>query len=246
MPALVVKDGPWDESSFDRKMFRVAAGCALAGTVIGLPAGLAHPRPDPDSPTSFLEEIEATGMWLEIHMLAILSYLLLFVTLIGIYRSIKSDRGRLFAVPGLGFAVAGLAFTMAWFAIDGVAVQNITHDYWDASGADRETVFLVANAVEDVIFGFFSGSWIFFWGVPLICFGAAVLVDELHPRWLGWWGLVGGVSCFLTGVAQLYTERDFLVTDVFVPVSSTIAGVWIFAMGVWLWRRAGELDPART
>jgi len=227
-------------------MFRVSAGAALAGTVLGIPAQLLHPTPDPDSSTSFLEEVQASGIWLEIHMLAVLTYIFLFVTLVGVYRSIKSDRGKLFALPGLGFAVAGLAFSMAWFAIDGAAMQHITNDYWDASGAEQETAFRVANAVEDIIFGFFSGSWIFFWGLPIMCFGAAVLVNGLHPRWLGWWGLLGGVATFLTGFAQLYTERDFVVTDIFIPLSATIVGTWIFAMGVWLWRRARVMETAPT
>jgi hypothetical protein len=135
---------------------------------------------------------------------------------------------------------------MAWFVIDGSAMPNIAHDYWEASGPDRETAFVVANAVEDVIFGFFSGSWIFFFGLPIICFGAAVLVDGLHPRWLGWWGILAGVGTSLTGVTQLYTQRDFVVTDIFIPVSGTVAGIWVFAMGIWLWRRARALDPAKA
>jgi hypothetical protein len=229
---------------FDRMLFRLTGPAALVVLLAAVPAQVLHPRPEPDVDTAFLEEIDASGVWVHIHLLALFAYCVGLVILFAIYRSVVGDRARLLATFGLAFALIGTALTAVWTAIDGVAMAEITEDYWAASGATRDTAFLAASAVEEVILALWSLTWVFWFGIPFLLFGSAVAVsDGWSARW-GWAGVFAGASAFLSGFAQLYTGRHFLVSDILMAVSAILVSVWLLVTAFMIWRKADELVPS--
>jgi hypothetical protein len=232
------------DASSDRLLFRFAGVAAVVVALAGIPAQLLHPRPDPDVETAFLEEIQASGGWIHIHLIAMLMYCAGVVIYLALYRSITGgDAPRLVAALGLIFGLLGTAFTFSWVAIDGIAVTRIADSYWAASPENREAAFLTASAIEHIIIAYWSLSWVVWFGLPLVLFGSAMAMSNSWPRWLGWIGAAAGASAVIVGVAQLYTSRTFITADVLFPLTGFVSGLWVIAIGLLLWRKAGEPSP---
>jgi pSer/pThr/pTyr-binding forkhead associated (FHA) protein len=236
-----------DRDRRDRLTFRVAGAAAVAGTVLGIPAQLLHPLPEADVATSFLEEVtSASSYWTAIHLMALLSLMFAFVVLFGVYRLVAGEMARLFAGAAVVFGAVGTAFVYSWFTVDGAAIKNIAEDWERAAPDQRDTAFRVANAVEDIILGYFSMVWVFFFGIPFILAGAAVAASTSRRiTWLGLWGVVAGSAALVAGLTQLFTGRDFVVTDIVIPITAFAVSAWVLVTGIVCWRRASELARAR-
>jgi hypothetical protein len=233
-------------SETDRILFRIAGIAGVALIFFAIPAQLLHPLPDADSATSFLEEVtKASSYWTLIHFFSLIGYSLAFVVFVALYRSVSVPAARAVAALALGFGVIGVAFSFSWFAIDGAAIVNISEAWESAPAADLDTAFRVANAIEEIILAYFSMIWVVFFGLPLVLFGTAVALDQPQRAWLGWLGVGAGLAAIAIGVTQVYTGRDFLVTDVLIPIAGFASGFWIIAMGILLGRRARALGRAQ-
>lgn len=58
-----------------------------------------------------------------------------------------------------------------------------------------------------------------------------------YPAWLGWIGFAGGTASFLGGVLQFLGVVPGSERLVIVPAQ--VVSLWMVAMGVLMWRRAG-------
>jgi len=223
-------------------MFRMAGVAAVGAIVCYGPAQFLHPLPDADVPTSFLEEITTTSYWIPIHLFSLTGFLLGLVIFLGLYRSIQEVRARMFAVLGVVFAVIGTCFIVSWVAIDGIAMKRIAEDWLTAPPEEKAIAFRVANAMEDVIFAYFSIGWAVWFGLPTLFFGIAVALNEPRRAWLGWTGAAGGAAALVVGLIQVFTYRDFVVTDILIPITGVLSSTWIIVMGILLWRRASKMS----
>lgn len=225
----------------DRTLLRVAGAAAVVGTTLAIPATLLHPTPDPDLERAFLTEVDQSGGWIVIHLVALVAYSMSPIIFLGMHRSIGGDNARVVATIGYAFALIGTAIAFSWTVVDGVAMKHIVSDYFAVSGGARETAFPAADAIEHIILAYWSMCWIAWFGIPWTLFGLAMVLSESWPAWLGWAGIGTGVFTAAVGVAQLFTERTLATSDILFPISSLFASVWIAGMGVLLWRRGGAI-----
>ncbi|MSQ41375.1 MAG: hypothetical protein EXR55_06975 [Dehalococcoidia bacterium] len=64
-------------------------------------------------------------------------------------------------------------------------------------------------------------------------------MSRVYPRWLGWLAIVRGVGSSVVGVLQAYNGPSVLLTYRLFPIFAVVVIVWIFIMGVLMWRNAG-------
>ena len=95
--------------------------------------------------------------------------------------------------------------------------------------------------VGDTLLYLLNGTWrsvhSYFHGMPFILSGAAVALSRRYPPWLGWVGVAGGTASFLGGVLQFLGVVPGSERLVIVPAQ--VVSLWMVAMGVLMWRRAG-------
>lgn len=230
---------------FDRLLYAASALAAVGVVLIGIPSQLLHPLPDPDVADSFLHEVTgATSYWTFIHLMAVLSFSLGLVIQFALYRFARGDVARLLATFGFVFGVIGVAFSFTWFVIDGVAVTHVAEDWKNATAADQETAFRVAQAVEDIIFAAFSLMWVVVFGIPVALLGASFALTVPRLAWAGWLGAASGVFSAAVGLTQTYTYRDFVVTDILIPIAAGLSGFWLVGVALWMWRHTRKQAPA--
>jgi len=97
-------------------------------------------------------------------------------------------------------------------------------------GAQHGLDLDVALAINNVrTFGYFLSLMLL--GGSTIGFAVAALTDDLHRRWLGWFGIAAGVA-LLASTPLAAADKQDLGTLVWL--------VWFFGAGVLLMRHPGE------
>ena len=78
----------------------------------------------------------------------------------------------------------------------------------------------------------------FLFGLTVIVYGVALLVDHTYPQWLSGLAIVGGVPNTVAGVAMAFTGFSPLAMAINLPAGCLLL-VWVLALGVCMWRRGG-------
>lgn len=228
-----------------RSLYRVAGIAAVLSLVTGV-MGFLHPRPDPDVELSLYSEIEKAGdWWLLIHVITISYHVLGLIVMLALYRAISATgAGTTFALLGVVFGVMATAVAFVWTAMDGVALKFVAEDFFATPEAERDVLVPAAKLGEELILALWSTTHLLWFGIPVALFGAAVVVSDPRRSTLGWVGVAAGVFASIAALIQLYQSRTLLTAQILFPISSLWSGLWLLAMGVLLWRRAGEAPAA--
>jgi hypothetical protein len=105
-----------------------------------------------------------------------------------------------------------------------------------ASGA------LALSGLQDA--GATAASFVYSLGVALL--GIALLVSRRFPRWMGASGLVlGAVTSLGLGLPRMFVGKSVLTEKIGSPILGTLVLVWVFVLGVMLWRMAGARQRQR-
>ncbi|MEJ7784399.1 MAG: DUF4386 family protein, partial [Solirubrobacteraceae bacterium] len=236
--APAAPDAPPGPDPAELPLFRWALRLAFVVAVLGIIASVLHPQPEPDAippnAGSFLDTIITYDFWIPVHLAGITSYLLGVVVFMGLYRSMTEQPAQGIARIALAIGVASTAITSIWVAIDMVSILRLA-ELWEANPTEANLGAI--NAVEEIILALFSLAVILYTGLTFALFGLAMLHSRLYPKWVGMWGLLGGIASMLVGIAQLFTGRDALVTDILVPVVLPLVSVWFLVATVIMWRR---------
>jgi hypothetical protein len=227
-----------------QSLYRLGAVCFVLGGITGAAGQLLHPLPDPDDPQSFVNIISASSNWIIIHLVGLAAFWFTLAGLVALARSINGDWGKTLAWLGLVCAVASTGAATVWMTIDGFGMPGIAGAWAAAPAAEQGTAFRVADAIEEIILALFSINLIFWFGLTFALYGLAIILSDTWPKWLGWMALVGAIGCALSGLAQIYTGRDNIVTHVLVPIFVVLLGVFAPIMGFFMWRRADALAGA--
>ena len=145
-----------------------------------------------------------------------------------------------------GFAVASAALRSLWWAV-GLTVYPVldnllTSPETGAAGREAADVtYIVINEVfstvaEDIGVNIFGALF-------TILVSAAILAGRGFPRWLGVWGILGGLL-LISSSAELLGFRSGAVIPVLAP---TITQLWFLALGVTIWLkrpRAARQTPS--
>ncbi len=98
------------------------------------------------------------------------------------------------------------------------------------------TLIIVTAAIDGLAVAKLDEVWNF--GLAPIFFGVAILLGKTYAAWLGWAGILIGSSVVLNALLAMFgVATEFLDAYVWTVVASLFV-IWVFAIGLLLWRRA--------
>lgn len=72
--------------------------------------------------------------------------------------------------------------------------------------------------------------------LAFVLLGIGMVRSAIYPRWLGWVGLISGITGVLLGIMQTFTGRESSFNLFMVLMMLTV--LWWLAIGVWVARKA--------
>lgn len=223
---------------------RIAAIAAIGGALLSFVGTYLHPRgADPNVPLAAFAEYAADRHWIASQLLQLLGVALMVGALVLLGRLLAGGAGHSAAAVGMAGAVASLAVAGALQAVDGVALKAMI-DAWAAAPAEAKAgLFHAALAVRQIEIGLASVASLLF-GLTLLLFGLAILIDREFPKWLGILALAGGAPMAIGGIVIAYSGFSRRAMAVTMP-SSALLLLWMIGLGVWVWRTSYRISPAR-
>lgn len=227
--------------------FRVGAGAAMAGAVLGVIFNLLHPRSGDAlaDVEAELQMIANSGNWKLIHIMLAVAAAIGFVGLVAVALSMANTPGDAWARATVLFGAVAAGVTLVLLALDGIPVKDLA-DRW---AAGDEGVAGAANALVEINVSLLGVAWILFFGITPLLAGQAFLNSGVYPANLGYAEIVGGLLGLLTGFLLLGEVGTSFTGTILIPVSSLIHTVVLFIAGWILWNRSATVGPvshART
>jgi hypothetical protein len=74
-------------------------------------------------------------------------------------------------------------------------------------------------------------------GMTVVVYGMAFMVDRRFPKWLGALGLASGFALLGAGVLMAHTGFSGMAMAVSMPSSMHLL-VWMFSVGLYMWPRS--------
>ncbi len=220
---------------------RTGAICASLGAIVTIVSWGVHP--EIADPTGYLPIVAGSSHFVGIHWSLIIGMVLMQFGLAAVTMTLReqpapNDAG-VWAQSGFYALLVGITFYVGVFATE-VALKPLTDglrtDPTLASGA------LALSGLQDA--GATAASFVFSIGVALL--GIALLVSRRFPRWMGAIGLVlGAVITLGLGLPRMFLGKSVWTEKIGSPIFGTLVLVWVFMLGVMLWRTAGAEQRQR-
>ncbi len=221
--------------------YRIGAMALIVGTVFALVFNIVHGRAsDATSTEAQLRLAADKGPWIVIHLGLFVGVLLITGGLLALARSLDWEAGSAWARFGAAGALISGALFVALMATDGLVLKRVA-DAWAAGGADRAAVFQLGHLIRETNAALLSLWTIEFLGGTILLYGLALGESSLYPRWAGQAGVLLGVAGLIDGFAMALGGLTFGTFNVGFTAVSILATIWLFALGVLLWRRAPKL-----
>ena len=228
-----------------RGVSRTAATCAIGGSVVLFIGTYLHPMgADPNDALAAFTEYAADHLWVASHLTQLAGVALIVTALLLLARQLEAGRAGAWARIAAGGAIAALAVAAALQAVDGIALKAMVNAWAAAPPAQQEAAFRAAFAVRQIEIGLASMVSLSM-GLTATLFGAALLVDQTYPNWVGGLGIVGGVPTAAAGLAIAYTGFSDLSMTLNMPANSLLL-VWMCILGGYMWRRGGVVPEGRV
>ena len=216
-------------------LHRTGAICASLGAVVtGVFYGV---HPDLADPAGILAIVAGSSYFVDIHWGLIIGMVLMqlglvAVTLVLQEQPARNDAGG-WSQSGLYALVVGLALWIGVFVTE-VALKPLA----DGLRTDP-TLTGGAQALAGLVEAGGTAATIVYWlGVALL--GTALLVSKRFPRWMGIIGLVlGAVISLGIGLPRAFLGQSAWTEKIGFPIFATLTLVWVFVLGVMLWRMSG-------
>jgi hypothetical protein len=214
--------------------------------VLAAVANILHPVTPRDDPLGVARVIAESDAWTLIHVVIIAGLILMFLGLVALGYSIEGGVSGALSRLGVYAAAVGTTLGVVTVILDGVGAKQLA-DQWTAApeGAKAVALSLVSanETLNFAIAGMFNAT---FAGVPFILFGLAVALDDEYPRWLGWLAAFAGVGSIGAGLVQAFTGEPTDASLILTIIGPTIISIWVFVMGVLLFRRADRAPLTGT
>jgi hypothetical protein len=220
-------------------------GLVLRSGAIGVITGslgifafrLAHGDAPAADPEAHLRFVAAHPAYAGVHLATILAVLLSTGGFIAFAGTLSSPVAHLLGRWGSACVLIGAAIFAVDFTIDGVAGQDLATTWVTASPAERADVVRAADKALTMLRGPSLVAIVILWGVPLLLFGAALLV-EAYPAWLGGSGVAVGAVTVLAALALVLQPTLFPGVLVYGLLASILVQLWSVGLGLMMWRRA--------
>jgi hypothetical protein len=227
-----------------RRESKVGATCAIAGSVLLFIGTYLHPMDaDPNDAVAAFTEYAADHLWVASHLTQLTGVALMVAALLFLTQQLEMRIGAGLARITSGGVIVSLAVATALQAVDGIALKIMVDKWADAPTAQKDMAFHAAFAVRQVEVGLASMLSLVM-GVTVIVYGAALLVANIYPKWLGGLAIVGGIPTAIASVVMAYTGFSGWAMAINMPASSLLL-VWMIALGVFMWRSGESLSVRR-
>lgn len=215
---------------------KIAPLIAILGTVLLLIGTSLHPMDaDPNTPVAAFSEYAADPHWVASHLLQLFGVVLMVVALVLFSRRLEDGPAAAWIlIVRIGAAVS-LALAAALQAVDGVALKVMVQSWAAAAEPERTSLFHATFAVRQIEIGLASMSSLLF-GLTVVAYGIALLIDHQFPRWLGVLALVSGVPTAIAGIVIAYTGFSDLAMLINMPASLLLM-MWVITLGIHAWKR---------
>ena len=137
----------------ERTLLRTGAVSAPLGVITLYVADAFHGGHNPADLEATLPEYAANANWEVVHIAQFLGYVLVFVSLVALYRSMAEGWGAALARLAYVTAVLATAIYAVNQAVDGVAVKFVADEWVSAPPAEKADAFRVAEAVRHIEIG---------------------------------------------------------------------------------------------
>ena len=194
---------------------------------------------DPNDPLAAFVEYAADQNWVASHLTQLTGVALIVAALIVVSAQLESTGGAAVARIASGGAIASLAVAAALQAVDGIALKLMV-DAWAAETSEKNALFQATFGVRQVEIGLASIMSLLF-GATAILYGTAMWSRNPYPKWVAGLAVLGGAPTVLAGVIMAHSGFSSLAMLVSMPSSSVLL-VWMFAVGVLLWRRSADAE----
>jgi hypothetical protein len=136
-------------------------------------------------------------------------------------------------------ALVGLAIFGVESTSEGLALPELARAAASAPPDQKAELMRAAQAVLSVTHGPSLVGLAILYGVSLLLFGLAVVLDA-YPSWLGWAGMAIGAATLIAATGQ-YLQPDLMPGFVIYGVlASIVAQLWLIALAVAMLRRASS------
>jgi hypothetical protein len=226
-----------------RTVIRLGAGLAIVGAILAMIGNSLHPHLTDPTLKAFLSLVASRSDWPLLHLTIMLAIFCIVGALFGVLRSIENEPAAGLARLGFVVAVAGSAMVAVDTTSDGLAMKRVA-DLWAAANpADQAVMLPSLEVLRQQNFAFYT-TWIFlFLGLPFVLYGSALIQSDAYPQWVGWLGLISGAGSTLIGMMQFVGGETELLTTLFIVFSVAIT-IWVFIIGVLMWRRTADTVTA--
>lgn len=240
------------ETRTDRRLLRTGGFLAIVGALLATVSQAVRPTADdPLTPESYLHAILDFGLtayvWDNVGLL--LGWLAITLGLVALAETFRTGRAALWARFGRALAIAGFALVTLTVTVSGVAVAK-TAQAWDgATGEQTTTAFEVFAAVWWISHALFAAVLIVTFGLTMLAFGLAVVDSDRFPSVLGVVTIISGPLAITTGVLLLLEDIQTHLVDVLnvlLPLVMIVTLLWVFVLGVLMWRTAPDVDSMGT
>lgn len=143
----------------------------------------------------------------------------------------------------LGVTCTGIAAAVfvVQFSSDGYAHHAIA-DMWTHAPPEEQARLARATELLDVTLEGPGYAWIaLLWGLPLVVFGTAMLLDPTWPTWLAWPAIVFGTTSGAVGIAR-FLQATAPPDGLIFAVATLGAAGWGITLGTTMWRRCSPLS----
>jgi hypothetical protein len=233
----------------ERLLLRIGAICAISGPLVLLASFATH-GDLPTNESSLIGEaaalhyVAAHPTWLIIHMATIVAGLLWVGAFTALAWTLAPGAAAAVGRLLVASATVGGVFVVFDYGLDGYALKILADQWATAPGPEQAQLQLMAETAMWFVNGTFRSEIAVFYGLTVLVAGLAVALDRRYPTWFGTIGAVTGAAVLLNGLLSFsgigLGNQDFLVFIVILPIES----LWLLALGVLMWRRAGRVRAA--
>lgn len=224
----------------ERILLRLGGACAIAGALIFAISFAGHgDLPTHVSHEAALQFIAERPAWLLMHLGTIIAGMLWVFAFAALAGTLSSGGARAVGHLLVPSAIIGGLFVVFDYALDGYAFKLLADAWAASSGEEQAALSQTFDTMLAIGSGTFRAELLLFYGVTMLLAGLAVTLDGRYPVWFGGIGAAAGAVAMLFGLAGfagIEFRADVLVFVAVLPIE----GLWLLALGVLMWRRAGS------
>jgi hypothetical protein len=225
----------------EKTLLKIGAVSVILGVIIFYIAGTFHGGHEPHNLVVTLPQYSANTNWVTVHLGQFVGQFLVVIGIVALYRSITVGPSAALALLGFFTTLVSISTYAVVQGVDGVGIKFVADEWVNASVAEKEVAFRVAEAVRQIEIGLTSLS-VLLVGIAFILFGLAIALSGVYPKWLGWVTGVVGILWAVVGLGFAYS--GFAPWAINLSLVSGIGlFIWALITGALMWRRAGAVAP---